>query len=157
MNSGAVARPWTDHLTPIRVLIADPDESLLAAYRKLLRKDFEVVTAPNALKCVRRLREGVPAVLVLEPQLPGGGGAVVLAVMRDEPRLSLVPVMIITACRDPRILSSVAPFPISDYRVKPLPAAHLATRIHRLLEHRRMRFDRSDLRSQAAEWPRNQQ
>jgi DNA-binding response OmpR family regulator len=124
-------------LISIRVLIADPDESLLAAYRTLLRTDFEVATAPNALKCVRRLRQAVPDVLVLEPQLPWGGGDGVLSIMRDEPSLADTPVMILTACRDPSVLHSVAPFPIGDYCVKPLPPAHLETRIRRFLDHRR--------------------
>jgi response regulator RpfG family c-di-GMP phosphodiesterase len=96
-----------------------------------------VATAPNALKCVRRLRHVVPDVLVLEPQLPWGGGDGVLSIMRDEPSLTGIPVMILTACRELNILQSVAPFPICDYYVKPLPATHLATRICRLLDHRR--------------------
>jgi response regulator RpfG family c-di-GMP phosphodiesterase len=124
-------------LISIRVLIADPDESLLAAYRMLLRKDFEVATAPNALKCVRRLRQVVPDVLVLEPHLPWGGGDGVLAIMCNEPSLEDIPVMILTACRDPNVLKSVAAFPIGDYCVKPLPPVHLETRIRRLLDHRR--------------------
>jgi DNA-binding response OmpR family regulator len=131
-------------LTLIRVLIADPDESLLAVYRELLRKEFDVVTAFNGLKCVARLRERMPDVLVLEPQLPWGGGAGVLAMIRDESGLVDVPVMILTACRDRQVLESVAPFPISDYYVKPLSPAHLATRIRILLGFRRARRTRND-------------
>ncbi len=96
-----------------------------------------MATAPNALKCVRRMRQLIPDLLVLEPELPWGGGDGVLSIMRDEPCLADIPVMIVTACRDPRILKSVAPFPISDYQVKPLPPAVLVTRIRRLLDHRR--------------------
>lgn len=126
-----------ENLTPTRVLIADPDESLLAIYRELLQKDFDVATASNALKCVRRLRQVVPDVLILEPQLPWGGGDGVLSIMRDDPALADVPVMLLTACRDPKVLQSVAPFSIDDYYVKPLAPAHLATRIRRLFDHRR--------------------
>jgi DNA-binding response OmpR family regulator len=124
-------------LTSIRVLFADPDESLLAAYRELRRNDFAVATAPNALKCVRRLRQFLPDVMVLEPQLPWGGGDGVLSIMRDEPCLADIPVTIVTACRDHLILKSVAPFPIGDYQVKPVPPTDLVTRIRRLLDHRR--------------------
>jgi DNA-binding response OmpR family regulator len=133
-----------DRLTLIRILIADPDESLQAVYRELLQKEFDVVTAFNGLKCIARLRERPPAVLVLEPQLPWGGGAGVLAAMREESGLADVPVMILTACRDRRVLESVAPFPISDYHVKPLSPEHLATRIRNLLGFRRARQGRID-------------
>jgi len=135
--SRSFARPGKECLISIRVLIADPDESLLAEYRGPLRRDFELVTVTNAWECIARLRQVVPDVLVLEPHLPRGGGHAVLAAMRDEPNLTHIPVMILTACRDLDILKSVAPFPIHDYYVKPLPPAHLKTRIRRLLDHRR--------------------
>ena len=96
-----------------------------------------MATVANALKCIGRMRQFLPDVLVLEPNLPWGGGDGVLAAMRDEPSLAHIPVMILTACRDVEILKSVAPFPICDYYVKPLPPAHLKTRIRRLLDHRR--------------------
>jgi response regulator RpfG family c-di-GMP phosphodiesterase len=125
-----------ESMTPIRVLIADPDQSLLAVYRELLRKDFDVVTACNGLKCVTRLRERTPDVLVLEPQLPWGGGAGVLAAMHEDSGLAEIPVMILTACRDRQVLESVAPFPIRDYHVKPLSPSHLGTRIRKVLRFR---------------------
>lgn len=139
-------------VTSIRVLFGDPDESLLAAYRELLQTHFEVATEPNALKCVRRLRQLVPDVLVLEPEIPCGGGEGVLSVMRDEPSLADIPVMILTACRDPDVLKSVARFPIGDYRVKPLPPAQLVTRIRRLLDHQRMRKYARDVRNRLDRW-----
>ena len=40
----------------------------------------------SGLECVARLRERVPDVLVLEPQLPWGGGEGVLAIMGEVPR-----------------------------------------------------------------------
>ena len=60
--------------------MADPDPSLPAVYREpLLREGCELRTAVNGLDCVAQLRECVPDVLVLEPQLPWGGGDGVLA------------------------------------------------------------------------------
>jgi response regulator RpfG family c-di-GMP phosphodiesterase len=152
LNCGFFAYPRKERLISIRVIFADPDESLLAAYRELLRNEFHVATAPDALKCVRRLRHVVPDVLVLEPQLPWGGGEGVLSIMRDEPSLQDIPVMILTACRDPQILKRVAPFRISDYHVKPLAPAHLATRIRKLLDHRRQCARALDQRNRLERW-----
>jgi len=60
----------------IRVLIADPDERVLTSYREFLwQEGFEVDTVTNAIDCVARLRERVPDVLVLDPDLPWGGGS----------------------------------------------------------------------------------
>ena len=87
MNSEAVVQPRSNGSKPIRVLMADPDESLQPVYREpLLQEGFELVTAVSGLECVARLRERVPDVLVLEPQLPWGGGDGVLAIMGEVPR-----------------------------------------------------------------------
>ena len=116
-------------------MIADPDESLMAEYREQSREGFEIVTAPNGLECVDRLREQVPDVLVLEPQLPWGGGDGVLAMMHDVLGLATVPVMILTSCSDLLVLDNISCFPISVFHPKPLLPAQLERRLHMLLEN----------------------
>ena len=121
--------------------MADPDPSLSMVYREpLLREGFELATAVSGLECVARLRECVPDVLVLEPQLPWGGGDGVLAMMCEVPQLATVPVMVLTTCRDPHVLNRVARFPISDYHLKPLAPDRLVERLRSLLNHPRLRF-----------------
>src|ERR1700736_2420659 len=115
MNDCAAARPSTNQSALSRVLIADPDESLLSAYREHFCEEFELTTATSGVECVERLHEQTPNLLVLEPQLPWGGGDGVLAIIHQISRLAVVPVMIVTSCRDVRVLQRVAPFPISHY------------------------------------------
>jgi CheY-like chemotaxis protein len=121
--------------------MADPDESLQPVYREpLAQEGFDVVAARSGLECVARLRERVPDLLVLEPQLPWGGGEGVLAIMGEVPELADVPVMLLTSCRDPQVLDDVSRFPISDFQRKPLAPDRLAGRLHTLLTHPRLRF-----------------
>jgi DNA-binding response OmpR family regulator len=121
--------------------MADPDESLHSVYREpLLEEGFEIIAALSGLECVARLRERTPDVLVLEPQLPWGGGEGVLAIMGEVPQLATVPVMVLTSCRDTRLLEAVARFPVSDYQLKPLAPDRLAGRLHALLDHPRLHF-----------------
>jgi DNA-binding response OmpR family regulator len=141
MNSTAVVRPRSNGSRPIRVLMADPDESLQPVYRgPLAQEGFEVVPASSGLECVARLRERAPDVLVLEPQLPWGGGDGVLAMMGEVPQLATVPVMVLTSCRDPQVLNRVARFPISDYHLKPLAPDRLVGRLRTILAHPKLRF-----------------
>jgi PleD family two-component response regulator len=120
------------------VLIADPDELLLAGYREvLLANDLEVVTALSGLECIARLSERVPDVLVLEPLLPWGGGEGVLSIMSNSSELAVVPVILLTSCRDSRVLDGVARFPISDYCVKPITPQRLTCRVRTVLDVRR--------------------
>lgn len=141
MNSEAFVGRRSNGPRPIRVVMADPDESLHSVYGKRLAEEgFTVAAAFNGLECVARLREGVPDVLVLEPQLPWGGGDGVLAMMGEVPELAKVPVMVLTSCRDPRLLESVWRFPVSDYQLKPLAPDRLAGRLRTILAHPKLRF-----------------
>jgi response regulator RpfG family c-di-GMP phosphodiesterase len=125
--------------------MADPDASLSLTYRgPLFRDGFELGTAVSGLECVARLREHVPDVLVLEPHMPWGGGDGVLAIMGESPDLAMVPVMILTSCRDPHVLKGIERFPISDYHVKPLAPGQLAERLRSFLDHPRLRFSLAD-------------
>jgi CheY-like chemotaxis protein len=141
LNSKATVQPRLSGSEPIRVLMADPDESLpLACREPLLREGFELVTAVSGLQCIARLRERVPDVLVLEPHLPWGGGEGVLAMMGEVLDLAIIPVMVLTSCRDVHVLKGMARFPINDYQVKPLAPDRLAGRLRTLLDHPRLRF-----------------
>ena len=77
---------------------------------------------------------------MLEPQLPWGGGAGVLAMMGEIPALAIVPVMVLTSCCDPHVLEGVSRFPISDYQIKPLTPDRLAERLRTLLNHPGLHF-----------------
>jgi DNA-binding response OmpR family regulator len=121
--------------------MADPDESLQPVYRwPLLQEGFELTTAASGLECVARMRERAPDLLVLEPQLPWGGGEGILAIMGEVPALANVPVMVLTSCRDPHLLEAVARFPVSDYQLKPLAPNRLAARLRSILAHPKLRF-----------------
>jgi len=117
-----------------RVLLADPDLSLLDIYREfLLRDGFDVVTATDGLDCVAKMRSFLPEVLVLEPELPWGRGDGVLAQMYEDPAVPLIPVMVLTGQQDPDGRYGVGIFPVSSYHVKPLTPNRLAESLRRLL------------------------
>lgn len=141
MKSETVVQPRWNGAKNIRVLLADPDEYLQLLYREPLTwEGFELATAFSGLECVARLRKRITDVLVLEPQLPWGGGEGVLAIMSEIPDLVVVPVMLLTSCRDPHVLDRVACFPINDYQIKPLAPDRLVEMLRTLLDHPSMRF-----------------
>lgn len=120
--------------SPLRVLIADPEEHLLALYREgLAQLGFEVVTAVDALQCLEALRQAPPDILVLDPNLPWGGGDGVLEVMHEDFGMAGVPVMILTFGCDPAILYNIGVYPIRDFQRKPMTGRRLAERIAALV------------------------
>jgi DNA-binding response OmpR family regulator len=117
-----------------KVLIADPDESLLIHYQEFLAHDrFRVETATSGLECVEKLRSFAPHVLVLEPELPWGRGEGVLARMHQDADLPRVPVVVLSHRLDGARLNSMNEFEVSAYYVKPLSAQDLGRCLRRLL------------------------
>jgi DNA-binding response OmpR family regulator len=118
-----------------KVLIADPDESLLIHYQEFLAHDrFRVETATSGLECVEKLRSFAPHVLVLEPELPWGRGEGVLARMHQDADLPRVPVVVLSHRLDGARLNSMNEFEVSAYYVKPLSAQDLGRCLRRLLK-----------------------
>jgi len=88
---GKVRKAATQHT----VLIAESDEPTRDAMRQyLLLRGYGVETATGGVECLDKLRRGTTGVVVLDSALAWGGGDGVLAVMRDEPGLAHIPVVL---------------------------------------------------------------
>jgi CheY-like chemotaxis protein len=118
-----------------RVLIADADEQMRAIYRKgLVDYGYDVATAVDGLDCIRALRDFVPELLVLDPELPWGGGAGVLARMHEEIDLPYLPVILLAADPGPWLHERFAAFPNCACHVKPMAPSMLAYQIQLSLQ-----------------------
>lgn len=103
-----------------QVLIADPDELLLAAYRAfLVAEGFEVIAVTSGLACIEVLRRRSVIALILDSELPWGSGVGVLDLLKQE-RISLPPVLLLTS-RPARIVEST--IPVRDYALLIKPVA----------------------------------
>ena len=104
-----------------RLLIADADAAWLnICERGLCDSGFTVETAQNGLACLAQLqRDPQPDVLVLELDMPWGGGDGVLGVLREEARLLDHKVVIVTGRAPPDVLSARTGIPISCCLRKP--------------------------------------
>ncbi len=87
-----------------RLLIADADDAWLeVCERGLCDSGFTVATAQDGLACLAQLqRDPQPDVVVLELDMPWGGGDGVLAILREEACLLDHKVVIITGQAPPR-------------------------------------------------------
>ena len=79
------------------LLIAESDETLIDVFRLYCsRCGYDVETAAGGLECLRKLRRSSFQLLILDADLPWGGGDGVLAVMREDSRLARIPVILIS-------------------------------------------------------------
>ena len=79
------------------VKLADADEGVLVGTRLfLLLHGYEVETAAGGVECLNKLRRQSNPVLVLNVELPWGGGDGVLALLGADPTLAHIPVILTT-------------------------------------------------------------
>lgn len=102
------------------LLLADGD--LIETYalsRFLTQHGFQVETAMGGLDCLKKLRRSPFEVLVLNLELPWGGGEGVLALLREEPDLGRIPVLLTSATASPKELARHLNGPVVRAILKP--------------------------------------
>jgi DNA-binding response OmpR family regulator len=117
-----------------RVLIADSDDALLAAYRDHLRKeDFTVSTARSGLDCLESLADGTPDILVIDSNVLSELSDGVLAVLSEGDDLPWTRLIVLSNGEGPSARARLAPVPVNAWLMKPLSASALAYNIRRVL------------------------
>jgi DNA-binding response OmpR family regulator len=118
---------------PFRVLITDSDSSLLNIYGEFLRRaGFEVATASDGLECMRKLRVWDPDVVVLELDIPWGGGVGVLDLIRHSVELPDIPVVVLTSRWSESNTDDTLAYSMADsFDFKPLGPEQLARIVRR--------------------------
>jgi CheY-like chemotaxis protein/chemotaxis signal transduction protein len=83
-----------------RLLLVDDSPAVLAYESAVLGGHYLTVTAENGREALRLAREFPPAAVLLDLSMPEMDGLEVLSQMRREPRLSRVPVIVISTEHD---------------------------------------------------------
>ncbi|QEL19886.1 response regulator [Limnoglobus roseus] len=111
------------------VLFADPDRDHRKLYVWLLTSyGCRVETAGDGLQCLGKLRRVVPDLLILDLELPWGGGNGVLRVMGDDPRLLPARVVLTSARASASELDAFASPPVVRVLAKPFELSALFER-----------------------------
>lgn len=86
---------------------------------------YEVETSSDGLDCLAKLRQAAPAILVLDLELPWGGGDGILAWLREEQSAPQIPVLLMgpTSTGLERLHCKGAP--VLDYLSKPVGLTRL--------------------------------
>jgi CheY-like chemotaxis protein len=133
-SSSPVRQPLT---RAARVLLADDDNTIAAAVRVSLQLDgVELLHARDGAEAVRLAREQDVDLILLDLEMPVLDGFEVCRTLREDPRLSDLPIVLITAQSDRgRVQMSLAAG-ATDYLTKPFKVSELRQRIQTLLADR---------------------
>jgi len=147
-------------MTGSRVLVVEDDAPLAATLeRVLVAEGHEVELTGDGLDAVRRARDRVPDLVVLDLMLPGADGVTVCRRMRETAQF---PILMLTALGGTEHRVSGLDSGADDYLVKPFAYQELLARVRALLRRSRpadrLRFADVELEASAhLAWRRSRQ
>jgi len=122
-------------MTGSRVLVVEDDAPLAATLeRVLVAEGHEVELTGDGLDAVRRARDRVPDLVVLDLMLPGADGVTVCRRMRETAQF---PILMLTALGGTEHRVSGLDSGADDYLVKPFAYQELLARVRALLRRSR--------------------
>jgi DNA-binding response OmpR family regulator len=115
------------------VIVADDDPIIINLVSlRLGMAQYEVVVAHDAVAALAMVRARRPGLVILDIQMPGGGGLSALSQIKADPEISGVPVMMMTGERNAETVLQAMEGGADDYLVKPFNPDLLLQRVSRL-------------------------
>ncbi len=137
------------------VLVIDDDAAITELMSMLLKTfGFEVLTTNIGEEGIRIAREANPNVILLDLMMPDLDGWQVCKEIR---KTSTVPILILSAINDPRMVASVLDVGADDFLVKPVPSGVLVANIKKLIRRNTGALDMSKLKKTTASLPQTSQ
>ncbi len=117
-------------LTSRRVLVVDDDRMIRLLLRMLLEKDgFKVTEAGNGALGMEAARRERPDLMLVDLQMPDMNGFQVLEMMRADPQLASIPVLVLTSEAGSGVETKVLELGADDYLMKPFEPEVMLSRI----------------------------
>lgn len=116
-----------------KILIVEDDEKIAMALTLRLKKLYRVACAYDATTGVRMALKEAPDLVLLDISLPGGGGLLVAESVRATPASAQLPIVFLTASRDPELMQKALAFGPSAFFGKPYNAEELLDTVERTL------------------------
>src|SRR6266850_951115 len=126
MGSGKRQRPL--------VLVVEDDEDAREVVQELLRDQYDVEAVGDGESAVKRAKELLPDLVLLDLFLPGLDGFGALTGLRRDPKTAEVPVIFLSAQGDAETKSQGLSLGAADYLAKPFSAQELMARVDRTLK-----------------------
>ena len=118
-----------------KILVVEDEPSLqtLLEYQ-LKRIGHEIMVAPDGQQALASIRSDRPDLVLLDVMLPVKGGFQVLREMQEDPRLSSIPVIMLSAKGQQHDIAAGIDKGVFDYITKPFNIPNLTERIEAALE-----------------------
>lgn len=116
------------------VLIAEDDRVLNRVLKQHFEKrGFKARTAFDAMQAWSMIMAEEPSIIILDLQMPGGTGHEVLKRLKQIPKTSHIPVVVVTGLGDPSLAGIVKERGADAFFTKPVEMDKLDQEVSRLL------------------------
>ena len=124
-----------------KILVVDDDPDIVEAITTVLEgvDEYDVRTARDGLQCMQAIKEDLPDLVILDLLMPRMDGFAVVRDLRENPRYSKLPIMILTSVREDASyrryeLETGLAMNVQDYIEKPMRSTELLRRVGKLLK-----------------------
>ena len=124
---------------PARILIVEDEAASRMLIRaKLYTFGYELFEAGNGIEAVESFEQNHPDVILMDIHMPGMDGYEATRIIKERCHDNYVPIIIITAMDDERVIARCADAGGDDFLVKPLTPIVLDARIRSALQRREL-------------------
>jgi CheY-like chemotaxis protein len=117
-------------MTAKRVLIIDDDKTMVTLMTSLLRKEgFQVLAAFDGMAGFMMAQKQRPDLILLDMQMPAGGGEAVWSRLAASTHTSTIPVVYVTATSTPGFAAEAESQGAAGVIRKPFDPEHFAERV----------------------------
>ncbi|HEY8586565.1 MAG TPA: Hpt domain-containing protein [Rhodanobacter sp.] len=136
----AVQTPIVEELQthPLVMVVDDSITMRKVTSRVLERHEYEVSTAKDGVDALEKLHERVPDLMLLDIEMPRMDGYELATLMKADPRLRDVPIIMITSRSGDKHRQRAFDIGVDRYLGKPYQEAELLVQISEVLEQRAM-------------------
>ena len=122
-------------VTPLILIVEDNDE-LRHFLKKSLKKNYQVEEAENGLVGWNKIQQIMPDFIIADLLMPEMDGLELIKKVKDDPRTSHIPVILLTAVTDMESKLAGIKAGADDYITKPFSSEFLHARIENLITQR---------------------
>ena len=119
------------------VLVVDDEEDILELVRyNLVRGGFDVTTVTTGEEALKKAKNNMPDLVLLDLMLPGVDGLEVCNILKREPKTAHVPIVMLTAKGEEADIVSGLELGADDYITKPFSPRVLVARVKAVLRRK---------------------
>lgn len=132
-------------MTPVQILVVEDSITQAVHLRLLLQKHgYAVSVCHNGEAALRHLKEHSSTVIISDIIMPGMDGYELCRLVREDPQLTDIPIILMTALSDPREIIKALASGATNFVTKPFDPHLLLARVENILRNKAMREESRD-------------